>query len=142
MISVRQRLPSGIGSDHPVLFPRRIGPAQRWLTIALVITSCTRWEELRVEDVRSGRVSIEGRPVEADTKTQAVEFRSASVSSGRLVGHTLDGAAIEISLDEVIRLRVPTRVQAGEAVLWTVLILASVGAVIVLALLSEIKPSR
>jgi len=112
----------------------------RWLAIAFVIAGCAEWREISIDDVRSGRESIEGKPVEIATKTRTVELRSVTVAGNHLVGRTLYQAPVDIAVDDVVRLRIGTGSQIGYAVLWTVLAIVVVAALITLGLLSEGKP--
>ena len=113
----------------------------KWLAIALVIAGCASWEELRADDVRSGRASIEGKHIEVATRTQSVEVGSAKLANGHVIGRTLDGAQVDVSLDDVVRLRVMTKDEALTAFLWVVLAVVVVAGVIFVMLLSKITPS-
>ena len=73
----------------------------RFLAIALVIAGCARWQHISVDDVRSGRISLEKKWVEVHTPDRRIEMRSVTVAADHLVGHARNGAVVDVPFGDI-----------------------------------------
>ena len=99
----------------------------RFAAITLVIAGCAHWQEITVDDVRSGRVSFEHKWLEVDVPGRSIEMRSAQLVGDHVVGRARNGGHVDVPLADLIAARVRDDVGTRNALLGALVGFAIVG---------------
>jgi hypothetical protein len=107
----------------------------RTVLFALAIVGCAHWQDVSLEEVRSGQASLDGKDVKVFTAERNLEIRVDRIEADAIYGRTLDGGSIAIRLVDVHALQVAAAPSHGTYALWTVLGVLVVGLLVAIVFL-------